>query len=71
MQLKCESYFKSDSILLFRLRNSGAKILRSKRVLLLIVVLNVLDCVLVLGELLLDIHFVKGKAVISNNEPFT
>ncbi|XP_033751702.1 uncharacterized protein LOC117335660 isoform X3 [Pecten maximus] len=42
-----------------KLRRSGEQILHSKKILLLIVVLNILDCALVLGELILDIHFIK------------
>lgn len=43
-----------------------AKILHSKKVLLMVVVLNVIDCGLVLGELMLDIHFVKGTVWLSS-----
>ncbi|KAH3740638.1 hypothetical protein DPMN_047347 [Dreissena polymorpha] len=41
-----------------RLRNDGELILHSKDVLMLIVVLNLVDCCLVLGELILDIHYI-------------
>ncbi|XP_052064947.1 uncharacterized protein LOC127704771 [Mytilus californianus] len=41
------------------LRRSGEKLLHSKKVLFLIVLLNIIDCGLVLGELILDIHFIK------------
>ncbi|XP_021353288.1 uncharacterized protein LOC110450231 isoform X2 [Mizuhopecten yessoensis] len=42
-----------------KIRRSGEQILHNKKVLLMIVVLNILDCALVLGELILDIHFIK------------
>ncbi|XP_069132698.1 uncharacterized protein [Argopecten irradians] len=42
-----------------KLRRSGEQILHSKKILLLIVVLNIIDCALVLAELILDIHFIK------------
>ena len=45
----------------FRIRKRGAKFLHTKAVLLLIVLLNSLDCVLVLSELVLDVSFVRGK----------
>lgn len=35
--------------------------MHTKHVLMCVVVLNVIDCVLVLGELILDIYFLKGK----------
>jgi len=44
----------------FRLRRDGGKFLLNKYVLLVIVVLNIIDCALVLGELILDLHHVKG-----------
>ncbi|XP_033752117.1 uncharacterized protein LOC117335940 isoform X2 [Pecten maximus] len=43
---------------LARVRHKGQKFLHSKHVLLVIVGLNVLDCILVLGELILDVHFI-------------
>ncbi|KAK3085961.1 hypothetical protein FSP39_011377 [Pinctada imbricata] len=49
------------------IRVSGEKILHTKKVLLLIVLLNIIDCALVLGELILDIHFVKGMVNIGKN----
>lgn len=45
---------------LFRWRRKGGKLLLSKYMLLFIVVLNIIDCTLVLGELILDLHHVKG-----------
>ncbi|XP_053385066.1 uncharacterized protein LOC123536889 [Mercenaria mercenaria] len=42
-----------------RLRLKGERMLHSKFVLLTIVVLNLVDCALVLGELILDIHFIR------------
>ena len=45
----------------FRIRKRGAKLLHTKAVLLLVVLLNSLDCVLVLSELVLDVSFVRGK----------
>ncbi|XP_060074503.1 uncharacterized protein LOC132554210 [Ylistrum balloti] len=43
---------------LARVRHKGQKFLHSKHVLLIIVGLNVIDCILVLGELILDVHFI-------------
>ncbi|XP_052799460.1 uncharacterized protein LOC128231081 [Mya arenaria] len=40
-------------------RRRGGKLLLNKYVLLVIVVLNIIDCALVLGELILDLHHVK------------
>lgn len=48
----------------FRLRRKGGKMLLSKYTLLFIVALNILDCALVLGELILDLHHVKGEFII-------
>lgn len=42
-----------------RLRLQGEHVLHSKHVLLVVVILNLVDCVLVLGELILDIHYIK------------
>ncbi|XP_060080352.1 uncharacterized protein LOC132559748 [Ylistrum balloti] len=42
-----------------KIQRSGEQILHSKKILLLIVVLNIIDCALVLAELILDIHFIK------------
>ncbi|XP_060608296.1 uncharacterized protein LOC132760342 [Ruditapes philippinarum] len=42
-----------------RLRLKGERMLHSKFVLLSVVVLNLIDCALVLGELILDIHFIR------------
>ncbi|XP_052802585.1 uncharacterized protein LOC128232854 [Mya arenaria] len=44
---------------LARLRHRGEMVLHSKQVLLAVVILNLVDCCLVLGELVLDIHYVK------------
>jgi len=49
---------------IYRLRRKGERFLHSKHVLLIIVALNVIDCVLVLGELILDIHYVVGKCFL-------
>ena len=48
----------------FRIRKTGNKFLHTKGVLLLIVILNGLDCLLVLSELVLDVHFIKCKSVL-------
>ena len=45
----------------YRARRLGEIILHSKIVLMLVVIINLLDCCLVLGELILDIHYIKGK----------
>ena len=44
-----------------RLQSSCQDILHSKKVLFLIVLLNITDCLLVLAGLILDIHYIKGK----------
>jgi len=49
----------------FRFRKSGENILHSKKVLMLIVILNIIDCALVLAELILDIVFIKGKQTLN------
>ena len=49
----------------FRARRLGEIILHSKQILLLVVVVNLLDCCLVLGELILDIHYIKGNIIHS------
>ncbi|XP_069133432.1 uncharacterized protein [Argopecten irradians] len=43
-----------------KVRMKGEQVLHSKQVLLCIVFLNILDCILVLGELILDIYILKG-----------
>ncbi|XP_021353074.1 uncharacterized protein LOC110450126 isoform X2 [Mizuhopecten yessoensis] len=43
-----------------KVRMKGEKIIHSKQVLLSIVLLNIIDCILVLGELILDIYILKG-----------
>ncbi|XP_063400511.1 uncharacterized protein LOC134685057 isoform X1 [Mytilus trossulus] len=49
-----------------RFLHKGRKLLRSKNVLMMIVILNVFDCGLVLGELILDLHHVKD--ILTNVE---
>ncbi|CAC5417223.1 unnamed protein product [Mytilus coruscus] len=49
-----------------RFLHKGRKLLRSKNVLMMIVILNVIDCGLVLGELILDLHHVKD--ILTNVE---
>lgn len=49
-----------------RFLHKGRKLLRSKNVLMMIVILNVIDCGLVLGELILDLHHVKD--ILTNAE---
>lgn len=60
----------SDKPVLFdyRLQSSCQDILHSKKVLLLIVLLNILDCLLVLAGLILDINYIKGT---NNQSDFT
>lgn len=41
-------------------QRTGQKLVESKPVLFFIVILNVIDCILVLGELILDMYYVKG-----------
>lgn len=54
---------RNTTFLRFRFRHKGALVLHSKHVLLLVVILNLVDCSLVLSELILDIHYVKGNTV--------
>lgn len=49
-----------------KLRYKGEKFMHTKWVLLAIVLLNIVDCVLVMGELILDIYYLKG--VVDHNE---
>ena len=42
--------------------------MHTKWVLLAIVLLNIVDCILVMGELILDIYYLKGQVKLS---PFT
>lgn len=53
-------FFKNISCC-FRLRYKGEKFMHTKWVLLAIVLLNIVDCVLVMGELILDIYYLKGS----------
>lgn len=45
-----------------RWRRKGDKVLKSKYVLLTVALFCVTDCALVLGELILDLHKVKGQS---------
>ncbi|KAL4225346.1 Voltage-gated hydrogen channel 1 [Mactra antiquata] len=58
-ELRRESCYPSPDKKVARLRLKGEHMLHSKHVLLAVVVLNLIDCVLVLGELILDIHFIR------------
>lgn len=49
-----------------KLRYKGEKFMHTKWVLLAIVLLNIVDCVLVMGELILDIYYLKG--VVDHDE---
>ncbi|KAK6191871.1 hypothetical protein SNE40_003451 [Patella caerulea] len=51
-----------------RWRREGEKILRSKYMLLAVVLLCVVDCALVLGELILDLYKVRNTLQSSKNE---
>ena len=53
-------FVKASYFLYFRLRREGDKIFKSKYMLLIVVILCITDCALVLGELTLDLHKVKG-----------
>ncbi|KAK3607458.1 hypothetical protein CHS0354_015602 [Potamilus streckersoni] len=72
---KLERELREDSIALpsskiARYRRKGGKLLHTKLVLLIIVLLNIIDCILVLGELILDIHYVK-ELIETSDESFT
>ncbi|XP_062621214.1 uncharacterized protein LOC134282845 [Saccostrea cucullata] len=43
-----------------KIRYKGEKFMHTKWVLLAIVLLNIVDCILVMGELILDIYYLKG-----------
>ncbi|XP_052800337.1 uncharacterized protein LOC128231488 isoform X2 [Mya arenaria] len=58
-EIRRESYVPPRTRRIARLRHRGEMILHSKHVLLAIVILNLVDCCLVLGELVLDIHYIK------------
>lgn len=47
-------------IYISRLRYKGEKFMHTKWILLAIVLLNIVDCILVMGELILDIYYLKG-----------
>ncbi|XP_052260383.1 uncharacterized protein LOC127864617 [Dreissena polymorpha] len=59
-EIRRESFVPPRKNKIARLRHDGELVLHSKQVLMLIVVLNLVDCCLVLGELILDIHYIKG-----------
>lgn len=48
-----------------RWRRKGDKVLKSKYVLLTVALFCVTDCALVLGELILDLHKVKGQYLLA------
>ncbi|XP_045176759.2 uncharacterized protein LOC123537192 [Mercenaria mercenaria] len=50
-----------------RFRKYGKEILHSRVVLLVVVILNCLDCILVLSELILDVYFIKKMIVTAEN----
>ncbi|XP_048731494.2 uncharacterized protein LOC125648425 [Ostrea edulis] len=49
-----------------KLRYKGEKFMHTKWILLAIVLLNIVDCILVMGELILDIYYLKG--VVDHDE---
>lgn len=55
-----QSQLISTICVTFRARRKGEHVLHSKQVLFCIIILNVIDCILVLGELILDMYYVKG-----------
>lgn len=50
----------------FRWRRKCGKLLLNNYLLLFVVVINIIDCALVLGELIFDLHHVKGKIEHNN-----
>lgn len=50
-----------------RVRHHGERLLHSKYVLLAVVILNIIDCILVMGELILDIHYIVNVLEKSEN----
>ncbi|XP_070198976.1 uncharacterized protein [Littorina saxatilis] len=59
-ELRRESTKADESNLLSKWRRKGDQVLKSKYVLLTVALFCVTDCALVLGELILDLHKVKG-----------
>ncbi|WAR03308.1 HVCN1-like protein, partial [Mya arenaria] len=50
-----------------RIRSRGTDLLHSQGVLLAVVILNCVDCILVLSELMLDVYFVKDMIVTAEH----
>lgn len=51
-------------VVFHRLRKRGEKLLHSKYTVILVIVLTVIDCSLVIAELILDLYSVKSESVV-------
>ncbi|KAK3103703.1 hypothetical protein FSP39_021153 [Pinctada imbricata] len=58
-EIEAEEKQKRSTNIIQILRRSCKEILHSKKILLLVVILNIFDCALVLPGLILDIHYIK------------
>ncbi|KAL4224680.1 Voltage-gated hydrogen channel 1 [Mactra antiquata] len=58
---------KHENSKLHRFRQACHSLLHSQPILLLVVVLNCVDCILVLSELFLDVYFVKGMIITAES----
>ncbi|XP_076113549.1 uncharacterized protein LOC143081694 isoform X1 [Mytilus galloprovincialis] len=50
-----------------KIRHHGERFLHSKQVLMVVVILNIIDCILVMGELIFDIHYLVDVLEKSEN----
>ncbi|WAR03705.1 hypothetical protein MAR_010263 [Mya arenaria] len=64
-EIICIRVVNSDPLVYVRVRRKGEKALHTKYVLLAVVILNIIDCLLVLGELMLDIKYVTGIVILT------
>ncbi|CAL1540013.1 unnamed protein product, partial [Lymnaea stagnalis] len=53
-----------------RLRKRGEKLLHSKYVVILVIILTITDCALVIAELILDLYSVKKTLSATENQTF-
>lgn len=54
---------KQFFVIFSRLRKRGEKLLHSKYVVIIVIILTIVDCSLVIAELILDLYSVKSKSV--------
>lgn len=53
---------KQFFVIFSRLRKRGEKLLHSKYVVIIVIILTIVDCSLVIAELILDLYSVKSKS---------